>query len=99
MFSLGVAHLVLVILNLFKKARGIEILDDLLAHVHAVHAHIERTLLGDCTVGIEDVYRLEVVRLAKLVVVHIVSGRHFQATRTELDVNIAVLDDGNNPVN
>ena len=94
LIALRVAHLVVVVLNLLYQSGSLQILYNLLAHVHAVHAYIHACSLRDSAVGVEDVNSLEVVSLAERVVVHVVRRSH----RTELDVYVAVLDNRNHAV-
>ncbi len=93
--ALRVAHLVVVVFDFLYQARLLQVDDNLLAHVHAVHAHVERALVGDGAVGVKDVDGLQVVRLAQCIVVDVVGGSHLQTARTELDIDVAVLDDWN----
>ena len=90
--ALGIPDLVVVILHLFQQAGGLQVLHDPLADHHPVKPHIEACSLGNRAVRVEDVDGFQVVRLAQRVVVHVVSGRHLQAARTELDIHIAVFD-------
>ena len=96
--TLRVAYLVDVVLNLLHQTGFLQVLGNLLAAVEAVHTDIERTLLRDGTISIEDIDGLQVVGLAQHVVVGVVSRGHLQATRTELDIHVAVLDNGNHAV-
>ena len=85
------AHFVGVVFYLFEQSGCIQVLHYLLAHIEAVHTHIQRRLLRHCAIGVEDVDGFKVMGLAKHIVVHVVSRSHFQATRTELYVHVAVL--------
>ena len=95
LIALAIAHLVLIILHPFHKAGLLQVAGYLFAHVHAVHANVESGSLRDGAVGVEDIYCLQVVRLAQLIVVDVVGGGNLQTARTKLDIHIAVLDDGN----
>ena len=94
--ALGISHLVGVVLHLLHESCFLQVLGNLLAHIHAVHAHVEACCLAECAVGVEDVYGLQVVGLAQVVVVHVVGGSNLQTACTELYLDIAVLDNGNN---
>ena len=92
--ALGVAHLVGIVLNLLHQACLCQVLGNLLAHLHAFLTHIETCRLAEGAVGVEDVYGLQVVCLAQVVVVHVVSRSNLQTASTELYLHIAVLDNG-----
>ena len=96
--ALRVAHLVVVVLNLLYQSGSLQVLYNLLAHVHAIHAYIHARSLRDSAVRVEDIDSLEVVRLAECVVVHVVSWSNLQTARTELDIYVAVLDNRDNAV-
>ena len=96
--ALGVAHLVGVVLDALHQAGFLQILGNLFAAIHAVHTHVEGALVADGSVGIENVDGLQMMRLAEHVVVGVVGGSHLQTARAELDVDIAVFDDGDNAV-
>ena len=91
--ALRVAHLVVVVFHLLEQTSSFEVLGDEAAHLHAVLAYIESGFLAQCAVGVEDVDSLQIVLLAQHVVIGVVSRSHFQASCTELDVYVAVLDD------
>ncbi len=88
-------HLVGVCLNLFKEVSLLEVLFNLLAHGETVHTDVETGSLADSAVVVEDVDALQVVLFAKHIVVDIVSRSHLQATCTELNVHIVVLNHRN----
>ena len=96
--ALRVAHLVLIVLYLLHQAGFLQVEAYLAAHIHAVHAHVEGRLAAHCAVGIEYVDALQVVLLAQHVVVGVVAGGHLQTARAELNLHIAVLDDGDDTV-
>ena len=48
---------------------------------------------------VKDVDSLQIILLAQHIVVHIVSRSHLQTTRTELNVNVFVLNNRNNAAN
>ena len=98
LIALAVAHLVLIVLHLFQQASFLQVDGDLLAHIHAVHSHVEWTLVADGTIRVEDVDGLEVVGLTQCIVVYIVGRRHFQTACSEFDIHIAVLDNRNHTV-
>ena len=93
--ALGATHLVRVVLHLLHQAGSLKVFLYLLAHIEAVHAHIQAGGLAERAVVVEDVYALQLVLLAQHIVVHIVGRRHLQATRTELHVHVVVLYHGN----
>ncbi len=71
-----------------------EVDGNLLTHVHAVLADIHTGSLRDGTVVVEDVDGLQMVLQTEHMVVDVVSRRYLQTAGTELDVDIVVLDDG-----
>ena len=93
--ALAHTHIVGIVLNALHQSGGLEVLGDSLATVEAVHAHIHTGTLGDCGIVIEDVNNLEVVSLAEHIIVLVMSRSDLEATGTELDVDITVLDNGN----
>ncbi len=95
--ALREAHLVGVVLYLLHQSCLAEIDGNLLAHVHAVHAHIHTCSIADSTVVIEDVNRFEVVFQSQRVVVDVVSRSNLQASRTELYFHVIILDNGDFP--
>ena len=90
--ALAVAHLVLVVLDTLHQTRILQVLDDHLAAFHAVHADVQRRLLADGGIGIENVDGLQIMCLTQNVVVGVMGGSHLQATSTELNFHIAVLN-------
>ena len=92
--TLGEAHLVGIVFHLFQQSGFFQVDADLLAHVETVHAHVHPGCLANRAVVVEDVDGGQVVLLAQHVVVHVVCRCHLQAARSELDVHIVVLDDG-----
>ena len=92
--TLGATDLVVVVLHFFHQSGFLEVDGNLLAHVEAVLPHIHAGGFAQRGIVVEDVDGLEVVLLAEHVVVHVVGGGHLEATRTELDVDIVVLNDG-----
>ena len=97
--ALAVAYLVLIVLDMVHKTGFLQVNGNLSAYIRAVHADIHACSLADSTVGVEDVYGLQVVCLAQVVVVDIMCGSNLQTAGTELDVHIAVLDYGNDAPN
>ena len=90
--ALRIPHLVGVVLHLFHKACCLEVFGNLLAAGKAVHANIERRLLGNGAIVVENVDGLQVVSLAEIVVIDIVGRGHLQTACTKLNIDIAVLD-------
>ena len=90
--ALAIAHLVIIVLNLLNQAGILQVGHNHLAALHAVHADVQRRLLADGGIGIEDVDGLQVMGLAQDVVVGVMGGSHLQTARTELYLHIAVLD-------
>ena len=95
--ALRIAHVVGVIFGLFQKARRVEVLFDLPAHVEAVLTHVHAHLVVDRAVVVEDVDGLQPVFLAQHVVVHVVGRSHLQGARSELDVDVFVADHRDRP--
>ena len=95
--TLGATHLVLVSLHLLQQARLAQILLDPLAHLEPIHPHVQAGRLAQRTVVVEDIDRGQIVLLAQHIIVHVVRRRHLQASRTELDVHVLVLNHGNLP--
>ena len=93
--ALAVAHLVVVVLHLLHQSSSLQVLGNLLTAGEAIHAHIDGRLVADGSVGVEDVDGLQVVGLAQHIIVLIVGRCHLQTARSELDVHVAVFDDGN----
>ena len=91
-----VAHVVGVVLDLLHEAKRLKVLHHELAGGEAIHPPI---LLGhriaESSVGQEDVHELEFVALAYFVVVGIVARCDLHASRTELGIDVAILDDRN----
>ena len=96
--TLRVAHLVGIVLHLFHQAGSLQVFGNLLAHFHAVLAHIESGCGRECAVGVEDVDSLQVVGFAQVIVIDIVCGSNLQTAGSELDVHIAVFYYGNDAV-
>ncbi len=65
----------------------------MLAAVEAVHPDVHTGYFGNRTVLVENVNGVEVMGFAKHVVILVVGRGDFQATCTEIDFNIAVLND------
>ncbi len=93
--ALRVAHLVGVVLNTLHQSCLFEVFCYLLAAVEAVHTYIEWRLLGNRSVGIEDIDGLKIVGLAKHIVVGVVGRSNLQASCTKLNIHISVFDDRN----
>ena len=90
--ALAEAHLVHDVLHLHQVAAGLQVLGDLLAHHEAVLAHIEACGLAHGAIGVQRVDDLQPMALADLPVVDVVRGRHLQAARAELHVDVVVED-------
>ena len=69
---------------MIKQTSLFEVCDDLLADYEAIFARIFTAVLVECAVVVEDVYRLQLVRDAELVVIDIVGRGDLQAASTEL---------------
>ena len=96
--AFGVTHLIIIVLDLLQQSGFLHVDDDLLAHILTRHADINASGLADGGVVVEDVDALQVVLLAQHIVIHIVGGSDLQTARTELDVDIVILDDGDDTV-
>ena len=92
MCALRETHLVGVVFHLLHQSGSLEVDGYLLAHVEAVHAHIQRRLLRHCAVGVEDVDGVKVMGLAQHIVVHVVSRSNLQAASTELNIDVSVFN-------
>ena len=100
--TLGIAYFVVIVLDFLHEVQGLQVLYDLFAAVEAVHAvvlayvrlqlFLYRVHVEVC-VRREDIDGLEVVFLTEHVVVYVVRRRHLEATGTESDLHVAVLDD------
>ncbi len=90
--ALAQADIVGIVFDALEQAGLGEILGDGLAALKAIHAHIHAGSLGDGGVVVEYVDGLEMVILAQHVVVFVVGWGHLEATRTKLDVDVAVFD-------
>ena len=97
MGAFGIAHLVVIVFHLFHQSRLLQVFGNLLAHLHAVHAHIQPSLLGEGTVVVEDVNGLQSVFQTQGVVVDVVRRCHFETARSELDIHIVVFYHRNLP--
>ena len=93
--TLREAHLIIIVLNLLHQTGVLKVDGNLLAHVHAVHTYIETCCLADGTVVVEDIDGLQTVLQTEGVVVDIVSWSYLQATGTEFDIYVCILDDRN----
>ena len=93
--ALREADLVVIVLDFLEHAGGSEVFGDALAHLETVEAGIGRAAFVDGAVFVEDVDGLEVVLLAEHIVVLVVGGSHFETAGAEVNLDIAVLDDGN----
>ena len=93
--TLREAHLIIIVLNLLHQSGVLKVDGNLLAHVHAVHTYIETCCLADGTIVVEDIDGLQTMLQTEGVVVDIVSWSHLQATGTELDIYVCILDDRN----
>ena len=92
--ALREAYLIIIVFHFFHQAGLFQVDGNLAAHVEAVHAHVESGGFADGAVVVEDVDGGQVVFLAQHVVVHVVCRSHFQAARTEFDVHVVILNDG-----
>ena len=92
--TLGVTYLIGVVLDLLHQTSSDEVSLDLLTHVEAVHASVGTAMLIECAVVVEDIDGLELVLLTEHIVIDVVRRRDLQTARTELDVDVLVLDDG-----
>ena len=90
--ALRITHLVGVVFDALHQSCFLEVLGNLLAAIHSVHTHIERTLVRDGGIGIEDIDGLEMVCLTQHIVVGVVSGSDLQTSGTELNIHITVLN-------
>ena len=87
------ADVVLVVLDLDQVAALLEILNDRLAALVAVHALVLAAVFVDGRVLVEHKDLLEVVALAHLEVVRVVAGRDLDAARAELHIDVLVAED------
>ena len=86
--ALRETYLIIIVLYLLHEASLLQVGRDLLAHVHAVHAHIHAGSLTDGSVVVEDIDGCQSVLQAECMVVDVVSWSHLQTTCTELDVYV-----------
>ncbi len=100
--ALGIADLVVVVLDFLHEVKGLEVFHNLLAAIETVHAvvlaYVRLQLFlyrvhVQMSVRREDIDGLEVVFLSQRVVVHVVRRCHFEAAGTETDLYVAVFDD------
>ena len=94
-----IAHLVDIVFYAFHQAGFLQVLDYLFAAGHTVHTYINRALVRDCRIFIEDVDSLQLMGFAEHVVVHVVRGGHLQTACSELDVDVAVFDNTDHAAN
>ena len=95
LIALAIAYLIVVILNLLHEAGILQIFGNLLADIHAVHSYVERTLVGNGTIGIEDINGFQIVVFSQLVVVYIVCRCNLQTACSEFYIYITVFNNGN----
>ena len=93
--TLRTTDLIIVVLNLLHQTGVLKVDGNLLAHIDAVHTYIQTGSFGEGTVVVEDVDGFQTVLLTERVVVDIVSWSYLQATCTELDIDVFILDDRN----
>ncbi len=91
------AHVVGVVLHLFQQAQRLQIGDDGLPGLIAVHALILAAVLVHRAVVVQDGWS-QVVAQAYLKVVRVVSRGHLHAAGAELHFGIVVRHDGDLPV-
>ncbi len=88
-----------VLFDALDQPGGFELGDDALARLEAIEAAEARgRLIVERGLRREDVDLLELVPLADLVVVEIVRRRDLHAAGAELSVDVAVGDDGDQPL-
>ena len=102
--TLGITDLIVIILDLLHESERLQVFDDLFAAIETVHAvvlayvrlefRLDRVHI-QVRVRREDINCLEVVFLSQRIVVHVVCGRHFEATGTETDLDVTILNDRN----
>ena len=97
--TLRETYVVGVSLGLLQQVSRSQILLDLLTNHKAVHTYVHTHLVVQRTVVVEDVDGLQTILLAEHIVVHVVCGSNLQCTRTELDIDIRIADNGNRATN
>ena len=90
--TFGETDFIFISFHLFHQAGCFQVFFDLLTNVETVHADIQTTGFADRTVIIEYIDRGQIIFFAQHIVVHIVCRSHFQATGTELDIHIIILN-------
>ena len=93
--TFGETYLVGIGFHFFQQSGSSQVLLNLLAHIETVHADIQAGSFTKRSVIIEDVDARQVILFTQHVVVHIMGRGYLQATGTELDVYIIVLNDRN----
>ena len=96
--ALRATHLVRIRLHLLHQSSSLQVLLDLNTHIKAVHADIQTSSLAQRAIIVEDVDGLQLVLVTQHIVVHIVSRSHLQATRSELNIHIVILNHRNRAV-
>ena len=90
--TLGMTHIIGVVLNLLNQTGLLKVFDNLLTAGKTVHASVLQAMFIEGSIVVEDVDGLEAVFQSKVVVVDVVGGSDFQCTGTELTVHILVHD-------
>ena len=96
--AFGVAHFVVVVLHFLEQCGGVEVFHNLFAYRLACHAYVHACGFAEGGVVVEYVDAFEVVFFAKHIVVNVVGGGYLEASRSEFDVHVAVLDNGDGAV-
>ena len=88
-------HLQGVVSDFFQQAKGVQIVHDFLAGIHAVQAAIGlRHFFIEGRIRSQDVDHRQVMTLAHFIVVEVMGGGNFYAAGTKIRVHIIIGDDG-----
>ena len=90
--AFAVSDLVLIVLDMIHQACFLQVKSYLPAYIIAVHADVHTGSLAYCTIGVKDIYCLQVVDLAQIVVVDIMCRSDLQTAGSELNIHVSVLD-------
>ena len=96
--ALRITYLIGIVFHFLHQASFLQVFGNLLTTCKAIHSYIQRTLLRDCTVCIENVDGLQIMGLTQHIVVGVVCRSYLQASRTKFDVYISVFDDWNHAI-
>ena len=93
-----VTYLIFISFYLFQQAGSFQVFFDLCTNIETIHADIQAGSLAQCSIIVEDIDGRQVIFLAQHIVVYVMGRSYFQATCTEFDIYIIVLDNRDHTV-